>query len=337
MTAKRTTTTSQTAEPWKEAQPYLKQVLGGAQTAYQSGRGFDYPTFPTTVPFSPQTMGALQGIETAAGTGNPLGVAARNQALGILNTGGMSDWQRSALQPTHDIATGARSIGTEGDLRGLLSQAGNPYYEGLVQRESGKLADDINRGFSMSGRYGSGAHAGVLGDVLGDFRQKALSDQYNQNIAAQRGLLGDITGVQGANLANMVGAGGQISAADQGAANQVAQFAGLAPNIYQQQYLPYEKLAGVGSMYEDLGTRQMQERIDRFNTGQQVPWNLLANYNALVGGAGALGGTTTSQVPAPSTLQGILSGALTGGQLGSNFGLPGLLLGGLGGGVLGGF
>src|SRR3990167_9056816 len=108
------TQSTQTNEPWSESQPYLKDVLSGARTAYQSGNGFDYFPGSTVVPFAPQTQSAMAGIESQANAGNPLGIASRDQALGILNSGGMSDWQKTALGGTYDIATGAKSIGTEG-------------------------------------------------------------------------------------------------------------------------------------------------------------------------------------------------------------------------------
>ena len=314
------TQSQQTSEPWKVSQPFLTEVLKGAQSAYQGGGGFDYFPGSTVVPFAPQTQQAMAGIEAQANAGNPLGIASRDQALGILNSGGMSDWQRTALGGTYDIATGAKSIGTEGDLRGLLNESSNPYYENVVNREAGKLTDDINRGVSGEGRYGSAYHSGTVADQVGDFREKAMSNQWNQNIANQRGLLGDITGVQGANLANMVGAGGQINAAGNAAAGNVAQFASMAPGIYNQQFAPYERLASVGAQQEDLSTRTMQDAINRFNTEQQTPWSLLAAYNALIGGAGQLGGTSTTQVPSPSLLQQILGGGVAGlGLLGGLF------------------
>lgn len=321
------TQSQQTSEPWKVAQPFLTEALKGAQGAYQSGKGFDYFPGSTVVPFSSQTQQAMSGIESQANAGNPLGVASQNQALGILNSGGMSDWQKGALGGTYDIATGAKNIGTEGDLRGLLDQSSNPYYENVVNREAGRLTDDINRGVAGEGRYGSAYHSGTVADQVGDFRERAMSNQWNQNIANQRGLLSDITGVQGANLANMAGAGGQINAAGNAAAGNVAQFAGMAPGIYNQQFAPYERLASVGAQQEDLSTRTMQDAINRFNTGQNAPWARLNAYNSLIGGAGQLGGTSTTQVPSPSLLQQILGGGIAGLGLLSGFGGGG---GGLG-------
>ena len=114
-----TTTTVQQSDPWAESVPYLKNVMTGAQSAYNSGQGFKPYPDSTVTPFDQATVGALQGTENLAGQGTPLAGAAQNQAMGVLNSGGMTPWQQSALQGTHDIATGARSLGMEGDYRGL--------------------------------------------------------------------------------------------------------------------------------------------------------------------------------------------------------------------------
>jgi len=353
-------TSTSTASPWKEQEPYLKEIMSGAQSAYASGKGFKYPGFSTVVPFAGQTTGALGNIESLANQGNPLAGAAQNQALGILGSGGMSDWQKNALEGTYGVATGQNQIGTEGDYRGLLNSAGqpgaiaqnlggyasganitggSPQFKQQLDYQSGQLADDINRGFSNSGRYGSMSQVNELGDQIGRFRNDALaseiareqglqmqaagmlSGEQQQGLGNQLGILGNIGNVQGANIANQVGAGGQINQAGNQAANQVAQFSGLAPSIYDQQFAPAERLASVGAQYEDLSTRQMQDQINRFNAQQNEPWSLLNAYQSLVGGAGSLGGQTSTSVPGPGMLQQILGGGIAG--LG--------LLGGLGG------
>src|SRR3990167_3158347 len=208
-----TTTETQTSEPWAGAQPYLREALTGAQTAYQSGKGFNYFPDSTVVPFAPQTTQALGNMEGIANQGDSLGQAANSQALGVLNSGGMSDRQKDALGKTYDVATGVNGLGTESDYRGLLARTMNPYYENLVDREATKIGDQVNSTFSDLGRYGSASHTGALVDQVGDFRNRPLSDQYNQGIANERGILGDITGIRSADIANQVGAGGQINAA----------------------------------------------------------------------------------------------------------------------------
>lgn len=369
-----TTTQTASSEPWKEAQPYYKDVLGGAQTAYKSGEGFKYFPDSTVVPFSSQTQGALGQIESLAGQGNPLAASAKTQAGNVLNSGGMSDWQRAALTGTHDIATGAKGLSTEGDYRDLLAKAGGtgevgaalaPYANGIyvnggspefnkaLDVQSGKLADDIQRTVGMQGRSGSAYNTNSLVEGVGNLRMQAMADEIareqGQQLQAagmlgneqQRGFgnalsaVGGIGQTQGANLANIVGAGSQINQAGNQAANQVAQFAGLAPSIYDQQYAPAERLASVGAANEDLATRQKNEEIARYNAGQQEPWNRLAAYNALIGGSGQLGGTSTSTAQQPANYMAPFGGALAGAQLGSAFGPLGTGLGALGGGLFG--
>ena len=295
MGSSKTQTQTSTSTPWDKAQPYLTSYMKQADTLQKDGSGFNYPNFDTVVPFSGQTTQALSGIEGQANAGNPLGTASQSTALGILNGSG---------GPT-----------TEADYRGLLSRAGNPYYEGEVDKAATKLAGDINLGMSDLGRYGSGFHADTLANEIGDFRSKALADNYNATIQNERGLLGDITGVQQQGIANKFGA---ISA---------------APGIYEQMFAPYNKLGQVGSAYDDLAARQLQSQVDKFNSEDMASWNRLGAANAFSGGYGGLGGTTTSGVQTPTNpFGGALGGAMLGSQIAPGIGT--LLGGGLG--LLGG-
>lgn len=369
-----TNTTSQTAssEPWSASQDYYKQIFGEAQKNYNSGDGFKYYPDSTVVPFSSQTSQALGNIENLANQGNPLGSAAKDQALGVLNSGGMSDWQKNALNGTYGVATGANQIGTESDYRNLLAQAGgtgevgtalgryvnnpiniSPEFSKALDTQSQKLAEDISRNTSMMGRSGSAYDTGALVEGVGNLRNSAVASEIarqQQNQLTAAGMLGSeqqrgfgnalsavqgIGGTQGANIANMVGAGSQINTAGNQAANQVAQFAGLAPSIYDQQYAPSQYLASVGAQNEDLSTRTLNDRIARYNAGQQEPNNRLAAYNALLGGAGQLGGTQTSSATQPANYMAPFGGALAGAQLGSVIPGIGTGLGALGGGLLG--
>ena len=282
MTGSQTTTQTQKSEPWKVAQPYLKTALQGASNLYNQGAGF-------TPSMSQQTLGGLQGIEDVAGQGNPLNQAATANALGVLQSGGMSPWQSGALGGTYDIATGGRNVGTEGDYRGLLGQASNPYYQQVVDTEAGKLTDDINRGFSGAGRYGSTANTGAIADQVGQFRAAMANANYNQGIANQRGILGDITGVQGQNIANTMGAGGLINQAGNAAQGLAAQYSGLTPTLYDQGYAPSRMLGQAGSAY------------DAYNYAMgQAPWNRLGAMSGVVGPIAGMGGTATGTQTQPS-------------------------------------
>lgn len=206
------TTSTQITAPWQGAQPYLKQVMGSAQGLYQGGQGYKAPNFQTWVPFSSQTQGALSGIWNQASQGNPLA----GQSMGALS--------------------GILSGDTAQKYNDLYANSGNQAWGQAVQNQSDLLANDIQRQFGSMGRIGSAADTGALATQLGNFRTQALADQWNQNIANQRGILGDMTS-------------GQLSAAS------------AAPGAYQSQFLPYQYQAQVGQAYDNQAAQKLQARI----------------------------------------------------------------------------
>ena len=109
MTSSRETQSSSMQEPWAPSQPYFKQLMGDTQNVYESGQGFSYYPGSTVVPFSNQSVQAMQGIEDLAGQGNPLATAASQNAQSVLESGGISPEQRAALQ-SNLIPGGKRSI-----------------------------------------------------------------------------------------------------------------------------------------------------------------------------------------------------------------------------------
>ncbi len=58
----------------------------------------------------------------------------------------------------------------------------NPYLDAMFDRASGKVAAGVNSQFSSAGRYGSGAHTGVLTEGLGNL----ATDIYGKNYATER-------------------------------------------------------------------------------------------------------------------------------------------------------
>ena len=69
-------------------------------------------------------------------------------------------------------------------LRGdYLRPESNPYIEAVYNKAAGKASAGVNALFSKSGRYGSGAHQGVMGETLGGL----ATDIYGANYTAERG------------------------------------------------------------------------------------------------------------------------------------------------------
>jgi hypothetical protein len=89
-------------------------------------------------------------------------------------------------------------------------------------------------------------------------------------------------------------------------------------------------LSGVGSAYEQLAQRQLQDQIARFQFGQTAPMQQLQQYAGLI--SPIAGGFPTSVGTGPGTQSGGVSGAFGGAVAGSALGGPGALIGaGLGG------
>lgn len=323
-----TTTQTQTNPAWTMVQPYMKDFLKDAKTEYSKGQWGKPYAGSTVVPFAQQTTDALGQIQGIAGQGDAVNQAAMQNAQGVISSGGMSDWQKGALGGTYNVATGATNVNTEGQLQGLLN-SNNSDFNAVLDRQSGALANDIGRGFSNAGRYGSAAMTGTIADQVGNFRQQAASDNFNQQQAQQAGLLNQIGQVQGTNIANQVGAGQAINNAGNQAQQLAAGYSALNPALYAQQYAGADRLASVGSQYEDLSTRTMQDQLDKWNANQNLSLNQLQQYGGLLGvGTGAQGGAGgTTSVKSPTNYAGIA------GAIGSGLSLANSLLGGGGGGA----
>jgi hypothetical protein len=206
---------------------------------------------------------------------------------------------------------------------------GNPYQQQmieaatrpLVSQYSNQVLPGIASLYSKSGRYGSGAMQGALGQAteqygraLGDVSANIVGTQYDQERARQQQAMMGLTNI-----------------------------AQAAPSIYAQQYLPSQQLAQVGAQREAIAAQPLQEAMQRYSFGQQLPYQQLSGYLSSVYGSPTASYGSTSQNmstnPTVGAIGGALGGGLLGNALGSAFGFPnlGAGIGALGGGLLGGF
>jgi hypothetical protein len=151
--------------------------------------------------------------------------------------------------------------------------------------------------------------------------------------------LGDITGtIAGQQFQQERGLQQQAQLAQ-------AQLAAAAPSIYGQQFIPSQQLAQVGAAREQIAAQPLQEQMQRFQFGQQLPYQQLSGYLSSVYGSpmGSFGTQTQSTTMPSNPLMGGLAGAglgYLGGQFLGGSGLmnpvsQGVIGAGLGG-VLGG-
>lgn len=179
---------------------------------------------------------------------------------------------------------------------------------------------------------GTGSQAGLGAAQLGgDLFSRFNQNELGRNTLGANLYLGDRgLGQQGASMLGNLGnsyidsMGGMYGNIGQ---NQF-RAGSLVPSFNDMQYGDIQRLMGVGGMIEDQTQRLMGGNQDRWNFGQQAPWQNINNYaNAIYGLPGGYG-TQTSTQPGGSRLQGALGGAMAGSQFGP--------WGALGGGILGG-
>ena len=282
--------------------PYLQTGLQRAQQLFLTG---PQPTFfpgQTYVAPSEQTLAALTQQEQAAAAGAPV----------------LQQAQQAYQQ----------SLGQVGQTAAGGFLGGSPYREALIQAATRPLTQQfesqilpgISSLFSRAGRYGSGAMEQALGRATESYG-RALGDVAT-NVAAQ-------------DYARERGLQQQA---------QIAQsaLAQAAPSFFQSSFLPSQALSAVGAAREQIAAQPLQESMQRFQFGQQLPYQQLQGFLSSVYG----NPMSTSNVPIPQAQTNRLGQAIGGaglGYLGGSFlgGTPlnqpgtlaaiGGLIGGLGG------
>lgn len=124
-------------EPWAPAQPYILQGLKNTQDVFNQQQ----PRL--------DSMG-----DTAYGLFNQLAPNAMGPNQFTMGGQGMlSDTMGGQYLESNPFA----------------NPEGNPYMDAMIARGSKGITDRVSSLFSGAGRYGSGAHQGVLGDTLADY------------------------------------------------------------------------------------------------------------------------------------------------------------------------
>ncbi len=140
----------------------IYRMFGDGQ--YNTDTGADYQAL------GQQAMGQQPGDNGISQFGRGLNNVTTGRQFGQI--------YRNAREP------GAAEDYLTSTARGDYLAEGNPYYRQILEKEAERLGDQVSGVFAGSGRYGSGAHQGVLGDTVGDFMQKGLSEDFTR----ERGL-----------------------------------------------------------------------------------------------------------------------------------------------------
>lgn len=89
-----------------------------------------------------------------------------------------------------------------------LDPSSNPGLSSVLDRMRGDVTDEVNSQFSLGGRYGSGAHTGVLTDRLADAEGNILYGNYAQERANQGQAAGAVNDASNQSLAALLQAAG---------------------------------------------------------------------------------------------------------------------------------
>jgi len=285
----------QNSDPWSGAQPHLRGVMSLGQGFMTTGQGQRYYPESTVTPFSNATENGLAQMEGRALRGSPLTSSAQNFGMGLLN---------DRFQDTNYGQTYSR----------LMDPANqNNQTQGLLDRISGDVTNNVNSQFSASGRYGSGKHSEALSRGITEGIAPVLFNQANTDRAMQLGA------AQAANNAQSDLYGRQI----QGAA--------IAPQLAAMDYTDPAQLMAVGAAREGKSAEHVQDALTRYQYNQLAPWDRLKDYASIIQGTAGLGGTSTQSTMTPSQgggLSGALGGAAGGAMAGSAFGPWGTAIGG---------
>ncbi|WP_375673748.1 hypothetical protein [Bartonella sp. TS82HLJMH] len=146
----------QTSAPPAWMENVFKRGGRDAYQMYDTGIGGNVYGGPRIAPLSDQTHYGISGLGS---------IPHHYQNRSLMNT--IYNPTSAAMNLRH-MASG-----------GMVGQ--NPSFNAALQNSLDRVRDTINSSFAGAGRYGSGAHAGVLANELGALSTSAMADQYNRD------------------------------------------------------------------------------------------------------------------------------------------------------------
>jgi hypothetical protein len=268
------TTQSSTSSPWAPAQPALQTGLTDAQNLYKAGVGGQVDTTSHVVPFANQSMTAMNSGQNMA-MNNINGNGLSGQYQNIINNGGYNDAQRGALS------------GMQATANSSFDPMNDAGFKSVYDQTVRSTTDAVNGAASGMGRFGGGAHQGLLGRSIADSTGNLMNNAFNQFNSRRDNAQQNV-----------------FNAGQQGMSNIGSAYGGMQA--------PLDTLGKIGSSYEDLASRQMDDRTRIFDAYQNNPWSQLGRLNAVASGAGSMGGTSSGTSRAPSNVFGQLAGGALG-------------------------
>ena len=214
----------------------------------------------------------------------------------------------------------------------MLGQAGNTF------GQFASMPISSYAGLTPQADYLSGIRQGITSDVLGSVQsQFGGMGRTGTSPMAQQATARGVTQAY-APIASQLASQerGREQMGLESAFGRSLQAAGNLPGIQSAMDMRRQQgigqLGSVGSAYENLAQRQLQDQIQRFQFGQQVPMQQLQQYAGLISpiASGFPTGINTGPGQDTGGVSGAFGGAVAGSALGPYGAAGGALLGGLG-------
>lgn len=163
-------TQSSTTQPWMEAQPMLKSILGSLNGQMGSTN------------LSGVETGALNTLQTSANAGNPYAGQIGSYATNLLNGGGATAQAGAVGQNLTDLQS---RLGSFADPN--YSTMNNPALQAALQQVRDDVGQNINGQFAAAGRDLSGANQNAWGRGVTAAQAPLILDQFNRDQALRTG------------------------------------------------------------------------------------------------------------------------------------------------------
>ena len=270
---------SSVSNPWGPSQSLLQGILG--QLGNQS-----------TAP-SMQQQGAIQNLYNATGS-LPNFTPAATDTANLLLSGGNAGAQAGNVQGAYNNLQSTLSPYLSSSY---LNPMQTPGFSDALKTVNSDISNQVNDQFAAAGRDLSPGNSTALARGLSQGEGQLISNQFNQNVAAQQGAAGTLYGA-GNTTAGMLSGMNQ-----QGLQNMLSggQFAGMIPSLATGGSLAQLQAANMGAQlpYQNLGWLEslavpiagLGGQTSGQGTGsttQQTPWYTTA-LGAGLGGLGTLG------------------------------------------------
>ena len=343
-------------QPYAPTERYLQDIMQQAENIYESDVGTQYFPGSTVVPFAPQTqqmmdlaqarsfdlMGPSSIYGTATGTMTDAATGAMGTAYGGPSLGlgiGSTYMGRGAtglgsaydlLSPQADYLSDVRDAISQDVMGNIATQFGGMGRTGTSPGAQQAAA----RGFTQA--YAPIAQSAAEAERVRQLRsgESALGRQFQAGQAdigrEQQALMDQQRRLYSASQADIARA---QQAGESGLARRMTgatRLPGMQTDIDQRIASGMEMLGGVGTGYENLAARNLQEQIDRYDFSQQMPLQRLQAYQSIINPMAGFGVVGQQFQPSADPLTSAATGAALGGQLFGGWGaLGGALMGGL--------